>query len=103
MTTLAVQYLEYAPPDATPAKVCERLRQAFDILPISTVILGWDLPHRLEEAVAKETARQKATLYRWHPLLASDAGFSLPSEWGPINLHGEHVVGFRGLPEFTFI
>jgi hypothetical protein len=103
MTSFAVQYLEYAPSDATPAKVRERLRQAFELLPISIVILGWDLPRRLEEAVAEETAQHKAKLYRWHPLLASDAGFALPNEWQPINLHGEPVPGFKGLPEFTFI
>jgi len=103
MTTLAVQYLEYAPSEATPAKVRKRLHQAFELLPISIVILGWDLPSRLEEAVAEETTRHKATLYRWHPLLASDAGFALPAEWGPINLRGEPVPGFKGLPEFTFI
>ncbi|HKY52859.1 MAG TPA: hypothetical protein VJM08_01080, partial [Anaerolineales bacterium] len=103
MTTLAVQYLEYAPQDATPAKVRERLHQAFELLPISIVILGWDWPPHLEEAIAKETAGHKAVLYRWHPLLASDAGFALPTEWQPINLHGEPTPGFRGLPEFTFI
>jgi len=103
MTTIAVQYLEYAPRDSTPAKVRQRLRQAFELLPISIVILGWDLPPRLEEAVAEETARHNATLYRWHPLLASDAGFALPIEWQPINSRGEPVPGFKGLPEFTFI
>ena len=103
MTTLAVQYLEYAPPGATPAKVRERLRQAFELLPVSIVILGWDLPHRLEEAVAEETARHKTMLYRWHPLLASDAGFALPIDWQTISLRGEHIPGFKGLPEFTFI
>ena len=103
MKTYAVQYLEYAPRDAKPAKVRERLRQAFELLPISIVILGWDLPARLEEAVAEETARHKAALYRWHPLLASDAGFALPVEWQTISLRGEPVPGFKGLPEFTFI
>ena len=103
MRTIAVQYLEYAPPGATPAKVRERLRQAFELLPISIVILGWDLPPRLEETVAEETARHKAALYRWHPLLASDAGFALPVEWQTINLRGKPVGGFKGLPEFTFI
>ena len=103
MRTIAVQYLEYAPRGATPAKVRLRLRQAFELLPISIVILGWDLPPHLEEAVAKETTRHNATLYRWHPLLASDAGFALPDEWRPINLRGEPVPGFKGLPEFTFI
>jgi hypothetical protein len=103
MRIFAAQYLEYAPPDATPAQVRERLRQAFGLLPISIVILGWDLPRRFEEAVAEETARHDAMLYRWHPLLASDAGFALPTEWQTLNLHGEPVPGFKGLPEFTFI
>ena len=103
MKTIAVQYLEYAPPDTTPEQVRERLRQAIDNLPISIVILGWDLPPQLEETVAEETARHNASLYRWHPLLASDAGFGLPEEWSPINLRGETVPGFKGLPEFTFI
>jgi hypothetical protein len=103
MKTIAAQYLEYSPHDATPAKVRQRLHQAFEILPISIVILGWDLPPRLEDAVAEETARQGAMLYRWHPLLASDAGFALPIEWQPLNLHGEPVPGFKGLPEFTFM
>jgi hypothetical protein len=103
MRTIAVQYLEYAPPDATPGEVRQRLRQAFELLPISIVILGWDLPRRLEEAVAEEITRHNATLYRWHPLLASDAGFALPDEWQPINLRGKPVPGFKGLPEFTFI
>jgi hypothetical protein len=102
MKTIA-QYLEYAPDDATPVQVRGRLRQAFELLPLSIIILGWDLPQRLEEAVAEETTHHKAALYRWHPLLASDAGFALPIEWQPINLHGEPIPGFRGLPEFTFI
>src|SRR5215211_181866 len=103
MTIIAAQYLEYAPPNATPAKVRERLRQAFELLPISIVILGWDLSRVHEDVVAKEAARHNAALYRWHPLLASDAGFALPDEWQTINLHGEPVPGFKGLPEFTFI
>ncbi len=103
MKTIAAQYLEYAPSDVTPAQVRERLRQAFDLLPISIVILGWDLPPQLEDTVAEETSQHAAALYRWHPLLASDAGFALPAEWQPINLHGEPVPGFKGLPEFTFL
>jgi hypothetical protein len=103
MKTIAAQYLEYTPQDITPAKVCQRLRETFEVLPISIIILGWDLPPRLEEAVAEEAARQKAALYHWHPLLASDAGFALPDEWQTISLHGERVSGFKDLPEFTFI
>lgn len=103
MKTIATQYLESVPSGATPAKVRQRLREAFELLPLSIVILGWDLPQRLEEAVAEETARHGATLYRWHPLLASDAGFALPVEWQPVSLHGKPVPGFKGMPEFTFI
>ncbi len=103
MKTIAAQYLESAPRGATPAQVRQRLREAFERLPLAIIILGWDLPKRLEDAVAEETSRHGATLYRWHPLLASEAGFALPTEWQPINLHGEPVPGFKGMPEFTFI
>jgi hypothetical protein len=103
MKTIAAQYLEYAPRGATPAQVRRRLRETFELLPLSSVIIGWDLPQRLEDAVAEETMQHGALLYRWHPLLASDAGFALPVEWQPINLHGTPVPGFKGLPEFTFI
>ena len=85
MKTIAAQYLEYAPPDATPAKVRQRLREAFEIVPLSLIILGWDLPPRLEDAVAEECSSHHAALYRWHPLLASDAGFALPLEWQPVS------------------
>jgi hypothetical protein len=103
MKTIAAQYLEYAPRDSTPAEAGQRLRQAFELLPLSIVILGWGLPQPVEDAVAKECASHNAALYRWHPLLASDAGFALPPEWGPVNLHGEPMPGFKGLPEFTFM
>ena len=56
MTRIAAKYLEYTPPEATPAKVRERLRQVFELLPMSIVILGWDLPQVLEWAAAEETA-----------------------------------------------
>lgn len=103
MKPLATQYLEYAPPEATPVQVRQRLRQAFDLLPISMVILGWDLPSQLEEAVAAETSQHKAALYRWHLLLASEAGCALPGGWQPTSLQGEPVPGYKGLPEFTFL
>jgi hypothetical protein len=103
MKTVAAQFLEYPPPDATPAEVRQRLREAIDILPLSVIALGWDLPPSLEDAIAEECIARRAALYRWHPLLASDAGFVLPEEWQPVNIHGEPVPGFRDLPEFTFM
>lgn len=103
MKIIAAQYLEYAPPDATPANIRQRLREAFDTLPLSAIVLGWDLPPRLEDVVADECDARDAALYRWHPLLASDAGFVLPEEWQPVNLRGEPVPGFKRLPELTFM
>ena len=103
MKTIAAQYLEYAPRASTPAQVRQRLREVFEILPLSIILLGWDLPQHLEDAVAEECAAHHAALYRWHPLLASDAGFALPTEWQPVNVYGEPIPGFKGLPEFTFM
>lgn len=103
MTRIALQFLESAWPEATPHTVRERLRQACGILPVESVLLGWDLPPALEEAVAAEANRQGAALYRWHPLLASDSGAPLPSEWQTSGQTGAPIPGFLNLPEFTFI
>lgn len=103
MTRISVQFLEGAYPEATPQAARERLRQACQILPIESVLLGWNLPPALEEAVAAETSQQGAALYRWHPLLASDSGAALPAEWQTAGLQNRAIPGFRGLPEFTFL
>lgn len=103
MTRIALQFLESAWPEASPQAARERLRQACGILPVESVLLGWDLPPALEESVAAEAARQGAALYRWHPLLASDSGAPLPSEWQTSGQTGAPIPGFLNLPEFTFI
>lgn len=103
MARISVQFLESAYPEATPQAARERLRQACQILPIESVLLGWNLPPALEEAVAAEARQQGAALYRWHPLLASDSGAALPAEWQTVGLQNRPIPGFRGLPEFTFI
>jgi hypothetical protein len=102
MTRISLQFLESAYPDATPRSVRERLRQACQILPIESVLLGWNLPPALTEAVAAEASKQGAALYRWHPLLASDSGAALPAAWQTIAVNNRPITGFRGLPEFTF-
>lgn len=102
MTRFSVQFLESAYPQATPLAVRERLRQACEILPIESVLLGWDLPPALEEAVAAEASLQGAMLYRWHPLFASDSGAALPDRWQTIGANKRPIPGFRGLPAFTF-
>ncbi len=103
MTIFAVQYLESLYPDLTPSTVRRHLRSAFERLPISFVLLGWELPMALEEAVAEETLRHRANLFRWQPLLTGDARTDLPAEWATFGLGGNPVTGLGGKPEFTFI
>jgi hypothetical protein len=100
---IAAQFLEYAPHGITPAVARARLRQVFEELPISLLMLGWNLPERLEAAVAEECASHATRLFRWQPLLASDAGFALPQDWLAVNLVGEPVRGFQDLPEFSIL
>jgi hypothetical protein len=103
MQTLAVQYLGSRPKDASPADVRRKLRDAFQRLPISMVLLDWDLPPAMEEAVAEETRRHQAALYRWQTWLTGDANTDLPPEWAVINVDGTPVTGYANDPDFTFI
>jgi hypothetical protein len=61
---LTIQYLEPGPEVAliSPQAARERLRAAFERLPLDMVLLGWDLPSEIEQACAEETARRKAKL-----------------------------------------
>lgn len=79
-----------------------RLQAAFDILPISMVLLGWNAPRRLVDACAEITTQHNARLFLWHPLLTSDGVFDPLPEWRPVGLDGEVVHGYQGDPEFTF-
>lgn len=101
----AVQYLEDGPgvADITPAAARARLREACERLPISLVLLGWNLPAPVVEACREEATRVGAALYRWHPLLTGDGEFMPRPEWHTIGLQGEPVPGFQGMPEFTFV
>lgn len=103
MSLIAVQYLDSAPEGATPAQARQRLAEACQRLPISLVLLGWDLPPAFEEAVAEETARQGARLFRWQPWLTGDARTDLPPEWAALNLAGEAIPGHGDSPDFTFV
>jgi hypothetical protein len=103
MTTFAVQYLGSRPKDATPASVRRRLREACQRLPISMVLLDWDLPPAIEEAVAEEALSQKTQLYRWQTWLTGDSRTDLPLEWAAVGLDGIPIPGHAGDPDFTFI
>jgi hypothetical protein len=105
MHTFAVQYLEDSPDLASiaprEAQVC--LRKAFRTLPISYVLIGWNLSEALLDACAEETERAGAKLYRWHPLLTGDGDLQPRPEWQTIGLDGHPVPGFQSMPEFTFL
>jgi len=103
--TLAIQYLEDCSIIAglTPNEAQARLRAAFDLLPISLVLLGWDTPEALIAACAQEADRAGAQLFRWHPLLTGDGLLTPRSEWQCIGLNGERVTGHQGKAEFSFI
>lgn len=105
MSTFGIQYLEDGPGVTTiaPGEARARLRAACERLPISLVLIGWNLPHPLVHACGEEAARAGAHLFRWHPLLTGDGTFVPRPEWQTIGLDGDPVPGFRGMPEFTFV
>ncbi|HTX90718.1 MAG TPA: hypothetical protein VMC09_05825 [Anaerolineales bacterium] len=102
MTSFAVQYLGSRPKDITPQQARERLRIACDRLPISMVLLDWDLPLEVEEAVAKEANALNVRLYRWQTWLTGDSRTPVPPEWAVLGLDGRPVPGHAGNPDFTF-
>ena len=105
MTTFAVQYLESCPELKVyaPEEVKRKLRAACEILPISIIILGWDIPQLLIEVCGKEAQRANAKLYRWQPLLTSDGEFPVKTDYQVIGLPGRRVAGHLNMPEFTFM
>lgn len=105
MTLIAVQYLEESPEllEIPARAVRERLNQAFQRLPFSTVLVGWCMPPALFEACAEEASRLGIRLFRWHPLLTGAGDFPPEPGWRAVGLDGKPVAGFRGLPEFTFL
>ena len=99
----AVQYLETLPTGITSIAASRRLCEAFKHLPISMVLLGWELPPKFEETVAEETVRQGAQLYRWLPWLTGDARTDLPSEWAVVGSDGAPISGHNDKPAVTFV
>ena len=102
---ISVQYLEDGPGvrEIPPAAAREKLRRAAERLPISMVLVGWNLPPALRDACGEEARRIGARFYRWHPLLTGDGVLTPRREWRPVGFAGQPVSGFRDLPEFTFM
>lgn len=102
---LTIQYLEDGPgvTAIAPVDAAARLREAFDRLPLTHVLLGWNLPDAVVEACYGETDRASARLYRWHPLLTGDGTLMPRREWQTVGLGDEPVPGFQDMQEFTFL
>jgi len=103
--SITVQYLEGGPHlDAlAPEEVRERLRAGAARVPITRILIGWNVPEPLVAVCRSEAARMGARLYYWHPLLCGDGRFEPRPEWRTIGRNGQPVAGFRDLPEFTFV
>jgi hypothetical protein len=105
MCILAIQFLEYTSlvQDLTRDDVVRKLHRAGQLLPITHVLIGWQLPEALEEACHKETECMGAKFYRWQPYLTSDNAVISEPDWQVENALGHKVKGFQNLPEFTLI
>ncbi|MBN2392308.1 MAG: hypothetical protein JXR84_16385 [Anaerolineae bacterium] len=104
MPTYTVQYLEPNPETVAlaPQVVGDRLQATFERLPISHVLLGWDLPAPLVQVCREVTEQAGAKLFLWHPLLTANDAAADP-DWFTRGPGGEPVPGFQNMPEFTFL
>lgn len=87
----------------TRTRARSTLRAAFELLPISYLLLGWNPSESLVGVCRDETTRAGAQLYRWRPFLSGDGVFDPRPEWRTIGVNGEPLSGFRDIPEFTFV
>jgi hypothetical protein len=102
---ISIQYLEYTPElsQLLAADVVKKLRRATETIPLTHLLIGWDVPQALLEA-CQQTARDLGlAFYRWQPLLTGDGNLLPRLDWQTIGLDGKPVAGFREMPEFTFI
>jgi hypothetical protein len=102
---ITLQYLEESPelPTLSTELVIEKLKYAFDKLPITHLLIGWHVPNHLLEACKKECVKNKINFVRWQPLLTGDGVFTPKEEWQVTSLSGSKIPGFQNLPEFTFV
>jgi len=102
---LTIQYLEDVAEidQKTAAEWADLLDRAFKILPLTHVLMGWKVPTPVLQACDNVTSAHFARLYRWHPLLTSDGGFTIKPAWRVIGLDGRPVPAYMGREEFTFI
>ncbi len=102
---ITLQYLEDSPEllSLSASQVGEKLKFAFEALPVTHLLIGWNLPARIFEVCQKEAQHAGVKFFRWHPLLTGDSDFYPQPEWQTIGLNGDKVAGFQNMPEFTFV
>jgi hypothetical protein len=102
---ITLQYLEDSPELLTLPKkeVVDKLKYAFDKLPITHLLIGWHIPDLLLEACKKECEKNKIKFVRWQPLLTGDGVVTPRQEWQVTGLSGRKIPGFQNMPEFTFM
>jgi len=102
--TFTIQYLE-ASPDLVrleSKQVVRILRSAVWQLPFTHLLIGWQVPLPLLDACRQEADRLGLRFMRWQPLLTGDGAIHPDISWRTVGLSGRKVLGYNGLPEFTF-
>jgi hypothetical protein len=100
---VVAQFLEGGAASAaiSPDSAVACLRRAGDVLPLTDICLGWNLPQPLIEAVAGEAEARGYTLWLWQPLLSGD-GQHVPAEDAALGRDGSLLPWPRGMAEFAF-
>ena len=100
---VVAQFLEGGATSAaiSPDRAVARLRRAGDVLPLTDICLGWNLPSPLIEAVAGEAKSRGTALWLWHPLLSGDGQYE-PAEDVTLGRYGSPLPWPRGMAEFAF-
>jgi hypothetical protein len=101
---ITLQYLEYSPQLASlnEGEVVARLRSAYERLPFSHLLIGWNLPPHLLESCRMEAGHLGIRFLRWQPLLTSDGLVPPHPAWQVVGATGQRIEGYQNLPEFTF-
>ncbi len=102
---ISVQYLEGGAEarSISPEAARTRLHDALERVPLSRVLLGWDLDPRVIEACAETCAQHRCGLFLWQPVLTWHDRFPDNPDWRVVGLSGGRVAGPLGKAEFTFL
>jgi len=102
---LTIQYLEGSPAwsQLDHNQIVNKLRSAAERLPFSHLLIGWNVPLPLLEACRVEAEHLGMRFLLWQPLLTPCIVHLPDPDWCVTGLNGGKLVGYRDLPEFTFV